>query len=120
MVVGGADIFSVHKTISSLSPVAAYTYLATDLAHTGIHSEQNFRTTVNTFKRQFVTYVGNKLASQQYLDRPDISDMPSFQYEPRSAINVASDDLAHILLLALFNVALFMGAYLSFLKYDVR
>jgi len=111
---------STSKIISSLSPLAAYTYLATDLAHTGIQSEQNFRTTVNTFRRQFVIYVEDKLVSQQYLDRPDVSDMPSFQYEPRSAISVASDDLVHILLLALFNVVFFMGAYLSFLKYDVR
>lgn len=75
---------------------------------------------MNTFKRQFVTYVEDKLVSQQYLDTPDVSDMPSFQYEPRSAVSVAGGDLVHILLLALFNVVFFMGAYLSFLKYDVR
>lgn len=108
------------KAISSLSPLAAFTYLATDLAHTGIQSEEDFRRAVNAFKNQFITYVEGKLVSQQYLDRPDISDMPSFRYEPRSAVTAARGDLIHLLLLALFNVVFFMGAYLLFLKYDVR
>ena len=111
---------AASKIISSLSPLAAFTYLATDLAHTGIQGEQNFRETVDIFKGQFVSYVEKKLVSQQYLDRPDISDMPSFRYEPRTAVAVARDDLIHIFLLLLFNVVFFMGAHLSFLKYDVR
>ncbi|MFC1717012.1 ABC transporter permease subunit [Candidatus Poribacteria bacterium] len=111
---------TASKVISSLSPLAAFTYLATDLAHTGIEGEQNFRRTVDIFKSQFVTYVEGKLVSQQYLDIPDISDMPSFRYEPRAAVMVARDDLIHLLLLVLFNIVFFMGAYLSFLRYDVR
>ncbi len=124
--VKNAHMTSLHKqmaaskVISSLSPLAAFTYLATDLANTGIQGEQNFRRTVDIFKRQFVTYVEGKLVSQQYLDRPDISDMPSFRYEPRAAVVVAQDDLIHLLLLVLFNIVFFMGAHLSFLRYDVR
>ena len=111
---------AVSKVISSLSPLTAFTYLATDLAHTGIRGEQQFRRTVDVFKDQFVAYVGEKLASQRFLDRPDVSDMPSFRYEPRTGVAIMSDDLIYLLLLALFNVLFFMGAYLSFLRYDVR
>jgi hypothetical protein len=100
--------------------MTSFTYLATDLAHTGIQNERHFRRTVNIFKNQFVAYVGEKLASKKFTDRPDISSMPSFQYEPRAAVAIASDDLIHLLLLALFNLVFFMGAYLSFLRYDVR
>ena len=110
----------ISKAISSLSPVTSFTYLATDLAHTGLQGEQHFRRTVDIFKNQFVAYVGEKLASQKFVDRPDVSNMPSFRYEPRAAVTVANDDLIHLLLLALFNVVFFMGAYLSFLRYDVR
>jgi ABC-type transport system involved in multi-copper enzyme maturation permease subunit len=111
---------AISKAISSLSPLAAFTYLATDLAHTGIQGERHFRRTVDIFKNQFIAYVGGKLASQGFMDRPDTSDMPSFQYEPRAAVAVARDDLTHLLLLALLNIVSFMGAYLSFLRYDVR
>jgi hypothetical protein len=111
---------AISKIVSSLSPLTSFTYLATDLAHTGIQGERHFRRTVDIFKNQFVAYVGGKLASQKFVDRPDVSDMPSFRYEPRAAVAVASDDLIHLLLLALFNVVFFMGAYLSFLRYDVR
>jgi len=111
---------AISKTISSLSPLAAFTYLATDLANTGIQGERNFRRTVDIFKNEFVSYVGGKLASQEFLDRPDVSDMPSFQYKPRAAAAVSRDDLIHLLLLALFNAVFLMGAYLSFLRYDVR
>ena len=110
----------LSKTFSSLSPLAAFTYLATDLAHTGIRSEQHFRRTVDAFKSQFTTYINEKLASQRFLDRPDVSDMPEFQYEPRTASDVTNDDLIHLLLLVLFIVVFLMGAFLSFLRYDVR
>ena len=110
----------LSKTFSSLSPLAAFTYLATDLAHTGIRSEQHFRRTVDAFKSQFTTYINEKLASQTFLDRPDVSDMPEFQYEPRTASDVTNDDLIHLLLLVLFIVVFLMGAFLSFLRYDVR
>jgi len=100
--------------------LAAFSYLASDLAHTGIRSEQHFRRTVDVFKSQFIIYINEKLASQRFLDRPDVSDMPEFQYEPRTASDVTNDDLIHLLLLVLFSVVFLMGALLSFLRYDVR
>ena len=111
---------TLSKAISLLSPMAAFAYLAADLAHTGEREERDFRRTVDVFRQSFVVYVGDKLASQPYLDRPDVSDMPLFLYEPSAEVAVTSRGLIHVMLLVLFNVVFFMGAYLSFLKYDVR
>ena len=111
---------TLSKALSSLSPLAAFTYLATDLANTGIRSEQHFRRTVDTFRSQFVTYINGELASRRFLDRPDVSDMPEFRYETRTASDIAGDNLIHILLLVLFNAIFLMAAFLSFLRYDVR
>jgi hypothetical protein len=76
--------------------------------------------TTDVFKNEFVAYVGEKLANQKFLDSPDVSDMPSFRYEPFTAVAIARDDLIHLLLLALFSIVFFMAAHLSFLRYDVR
>lgn len=111
---------TASRIISSLSPLSAFTYLATDLANTGVQSERNFRRTVDIFRNQFVSYIEGQLVEQQYLDRPDIADMPSFRYEPHTTVTITHDDLLHILLLILFNVVFLMGAYLAFLTYDVR
>jgi ABC-type transport system involved in multi-copper enzyme maturation permease subunit len=111
---------ALSKAFSALSPVAAFTYLATDLANTGIRDEGHFRGTVDVFKNEFVAYVGEKLANQKFLDRPDVSDMPSFRYEPFTAVAITRDDLIHLLLLALFSIVFFLCAHLSFLRYDVR
>ena len=111
---------ALSKAFSALSPVAAFTYIATDLANTGIHDERHFRRTVDIFKNEFVAYVGEKLASRKFLDRPNVSDMPSFQYKPLNAFAIARDDLIHLLMLALFSIVFFLCAHLSFLRYDVR
>ena len=90
--------------ISRLSPLGAYVYGATTLAQTGLSDYRDYR------------------AKLQYWNRKRIreGDPGEFVYQPlplrRSLSEMAMDGA----LLLLWNVLLFMGAHLAFLRYDVR
>ncbi len=49
----------MNLSISLISPSAAFVYLATDVANTGILSEWNFRRSVIRYRRQYAEHVNN-------------------------------------------------------------
>jgi hypothetical protein len=107
--------------ISCLSPSAVFTYLASDLTQTGIQSENRFRNAAERFKMQYVDYIVQKIgSSDRLLARPDVSDLPIFPYNEPNVAEIINDDMPYLLLLLVYNLMFFMGAYISFLRYDVR
>jgi len=107
--------------ISCLSPSAVFTYLASDLTQTGIQSENRFRNAAERFKMQYVDYIVQKIgSSDRLLAKPDVADLPLFPYNEPSIAEIINDDTPYLLLLLLYNLVFFMGAYISFLRYDVR
>ena len=50
----------------------------------------------------------------------DPNELPVFQYQPPDAASTISEALPDLGLLALFNVMFFAGAFVAFLRYDVR
>jgi len=107
--------------ISCLSPSAVFTYLASDLTQTGLKSENRFRNAAERFKMQYVDYIVQKIgSSDRLLAKPNVSELPIFPYKEPSVAEIISDDVPYLLLLLLYNLMFFMGAYISFLRYDVR
>jgi hypothetical protein len=107
--------------ISCLSPSAVFTYLASDLTHTGIKSESRFRSAAERFHTQYVDFIIEETSSSdRLLANPDVSDLPLFLYSEPSVTEIVNEDLPYLLLLILYNLVFFMGAYISFLRYDVR
>ncbi len=50
----------------------------------------------------------------------DLSELPVFVWEPPPVQQVLRAGIFDVSLLALFNVLFFAGAFLAFLRYDVR
>jgi ABC-type transport system involved in multi-copper enzyme maturation permease subunit len=88
---------TVSQNITRMSPVAAFTFLATDIMGTGMAEERRL-------KRAILQY-----------------NEPIFSYQRSSVTEVLGPGaLSNCLVLILFNILFFTGAYVAFLRYDVR
>ena len=122
--------------LSRISPAAAMTYASMNMAGTGIEGHEHFLALARAFKEKFVEYVDRKLkesgmmtaggammvmAGQRSPEKPvDISDLPAFQYAKERLSDILERVAVDLVLMALLTVLFFAGAYVSFLKYDVR
>jgi ABC-type transport system involved in multi-copper enzyme maturation permease subunit len=90
-------LVKVSQNITRISPAAAFTFLATDIMGTGLSEERRL-------KRAILQYDGGALSYQ------------------RSSIKEAlgTGGLGDGLILILFNVLFFSGAYVIFMRYDAR
>lgn len=62
----------------------------------------------------------NTFSEIQKLEKVNLNEIPVFQYQKMSIVSVVQATLIDILLLILLSLLLFIGTYVSFLKYDVR
>jgi hypothetical protein len=91
------------QNLSRISPLASYVYASSTLAQTGISDAQNFRQQVAHWDRE------RRRGKSGQLELPPLRLDQSFS-------EISTD----LLLLLLWNVLLFMGANVAFLRYDVR
>ena len=101
-------LVTVSRNITRVSPAAAFTFLATDVMGTGMAEERRL-------KRAF-------LQCRDILwDWDERGERPAFDYQ-RSSIKKAlgPGGLSNCLILILFNMLFFTGAYVAFLRYDAR
>ncbi|MHC4519006.1 MAG: ABC transporter permease [Planctomycetota bacterium] len=97
----------ISQNITRISPAAAFTFLATDTMGTGMAEERRL-------KRAVLQY--NYATRNWRADSP-----PAFRYQ-RSACREAlgPGGLGNLLILVLFGILSCTGAYVAFLRYDVR
>ena len=108
-------LVKVSQTITGLSPTPAFTLLATDIMGTGIAEERRLKKAAQDYK--------DFLVQSYYIDGTldDDSEQPKFHYQRSSVKDIlAGGGLSNCLILILLNVLFFTGAYVAFLKYDVR
>ena len=117
---------NVTKTLSRISPIASYTYAATDISGTGTAAEQRLRDALKRYQQEFKDYIAGKVAEMKEKNVSmwsrqgyDISDMPFFRYTEAPLSERLSQALTDITLLVLFAILFFMAAFLSFLRKDV-
>jgi ABC-type transport system involved in multi-copper enzyme maturation permease subunit len=100
-------LVTLSQNITRVSPTAAFTFLATDLMGTGMLEE-------GRLKNAIVKYM---FASGNDEDR----GRPRFSYQRTSCREVLGrGGLNNLLILVLFNILFFSGAYVAFLRYDAR
>ncbi len=100
-------LVALSQSITRVSPMAAFTFLATDLTGTGILEEGRLKNSV-------VKYLSG---SRNDEDR----DHPRFSYQRTSWREVLGrGGLSNLLILVLFNILFFSGAHVAFLWYDAR
>jgi len=100
---------TISENITRISPAAAFTFLATGIMGTGMLEERKLKRAV----LEYMDFAGN------WDDRK--GDRPAFRYQ-RSSFREAlgPGGLGNCLILILFNVLFFTGAYVAFLRYDAR
>ncbi len=101
-------LVTVSRNITRISPAAAFTFLATDVMGTGMAEERRLKRAVLQHK-------------DILWDWDEKGDRPVFSYQ-RSSVKEVLDQggLSNFLILILLNVLFFTGAYVTFLRYDVR
>ena len=111
--------------ITRLSPVAAYAYANTDIGETGVRHERNLVNGLRAYQREFIRYVQEQGESSggmgpgQEEEDYSIDDMPVFEFRPESLEGRLSARTMDVLLLIVFAVLFFMGAFVSFLRTDI-
>lgn len=102
-------LVEVSQNITRISPAAAFTFLATDVAGTGMSEERNL-------KRAVLEYMD---IIEDWDD--DKGDRPVFSYKSSSYREaLGPGGLSNCLILILFNILFFAAAHVAFLRYDVR
>jgi len=103
------SLATISENITRISPAAAFTFQATDIMGTGMLEERNLKRAV----LQYMQFAGDW--------DDEKGNRPAFRYQ-RSSFREVLDQggLSNCLILILFNVLFFTGAYVAFLRYDVR
>ena len=112
--------------LSRISPASALTFGAMSMGRTGIHEHERFLNSIKTYKPVFTKWANAKMMQSINFDRtaqqpkPEISDMPLHEFQPeslRDSLALAIPDFAVMILMI---IVFFSGAFVSFLRYDVR
>lgn len=108
--------------VSLISPSATFTYLASDLAHTGIESEHAFRLATIGFRRQYAANVGDyirKTGDITKLWEIDKKLVPPFEMLKPTISTVISTNLPQFLTLVLYGFVCFCAAQLAFIRSSI-
>ena len=117
-----AGQIQLAKSLSRISPLASFTYAVSDVAGTGIENRNRFMDLLVDYRKeitrfgldQWIIYDGE----ERWRDYT-IEGYPKFAFKESRLQDRTELIFADILLLLVWNIVFFMGAYLSFLRYDV-
>jgi ABC-2 type transport system permease protein len=114
-------------TIARLSPVTSFIRPLAELGRTGRLENEQFQNGVRRFEETLNRDIFNKNRMIQYkqgFGQESTADVeaaaPVFTYVPAAPRAIVRDVLPDIVLLVLFNLIFFAGAFVAFLRYDVR
>ena len=114
--------------LSLVSPLAGFTYLATDLSSTGMLNQGHFAGLVRAWGRNYADYMQKRMAAMRQADPTvdlwntavDVSDMPRFAYKEGALGDRLRGVMKPFIVLFGVGLAAFAAAYVSFIRYDVR
>jgi len=114
--------------LSLVSPLAGFTYLATDLTSTGMLNQSHFAGLVQVWGRLYAEYMEKRMAEMREADPTmdlwntaiDVSDMPRFVYKEAALADRIKGVMKPFLVLCAFGLVFFAAAYVAFIRYDVR
>ena len=107
-------LVKVSQNITRISPAPAFTFLATDIMGTGMAEERRLKRAVLQYRNILIDWYMNG-------NRDEKSKQPVFSYQRSSVKEILGrGGLSNCLILILFSILFFTGAYVTFLRYDVR
>ena len=102
-------LVKLSQYITRISPAAVFTFLATDIMGTGLLEEGRLKRAILQHASTLKNWDDEK------------GDRPGFIFKRSSVKEVLGpSSLRNFFILIVFNILLFTGAYVGFLRYDVR
>ena len=112
--------------ISRISPTAVYYNAAAILAETDLGNFWQFMEQTRQYRREWVDYLRDEkiFSSRRWFttesEEPfDLSRIPKFKEQRESISSSLQRALPDIMILTVLNILFFMGAFVSFLRYDL-
>ena len=112
--------------ISRISPTAVYYNAAAILAETDLGNFWHFMEQTRQYRREWVEYLRDEkiFSSRRWFTAEskepfDLSRIPRFKEQNESIGNSLQRALPDIMILTVLNILFFMGAFVSFLRYDL-
>ncbi|MBI3189726.1 MAG: ABC transporter permease subunit [Ignavibacteriales bacterium] len=120
--------------LARVSPATTFSLLATTLSGTSLQLKDKFRNEATAYQQSYANFIKAKTGmvpgGRMMVFRMEVNgekakqidpyEMPVFQYNPFSLQDVLSSSLLDFGILVIFNLLFFIGAYIAFIKYDVR
>lgn len=111
--------------LSRISPASALTFGSMTLARTGIDEFDRFLASVRSYKPVYTKWINSKFGESINFQTGEmatisIDDMPQHVLEPERLSRSLLRTLPDFGLMAVMILVFFVGAYASFLRYDVR
>ena len=111
--------------LSRISPASALMFSTMSLARTGISEHERFLNSVKNYKPIFTKWINAKMMRSLNLGggeqpKPELDDMPQHKFIPERLGDSIKRMLPDLVLMILLIIVFFVGAYISFIRYDVR
>ena len=119
--------------LARVSPAASLTLATSALAGTSIELKNRFHETAMEYRSDFLAFLKEKTGmnfgggmrivlddGQEEKENIDPTEMPTYVFEPEPLRASLSSALVDMGILGLFNLIFFIGAFVSFTRYDVR
>ncbi|HUF08643.1 MAG TPA: ABC transporter permease subunit [Rhodothermales bacterium] len=125
-----AEMQAIAFSLSRISPASAFQIAAMNLAGTNIDVKTRYEQAMQTYRNAFSTFVNAKRQEERAKDRRrfstgqdeplDLTEMPRFQPPDYTFKEALAPSVVDMGLLSLYSLLAFAGAFVAFLKYDVR
>lgn len=112
--------------LSRISPASLLTFGSLSLAKTGIQEHERFLNSIRAYKPIFAQWINTKMIQSLNFNldgeqpKPVLDDMPQHEFVPMSLSSSFSLALPDLVVMILMIIVFFMGAFVSFLRYDIR
>jgi ABC-type transport system involved in multi-copper enzyme maturation permease subunit len=111
--------------LSRISPASALTFGSMTLARTGVDEYDHFLASVRAYKPIYTKWLNSKLGQSINFQTGEqtkikLDDMPLHSIAPESLGKSLVRTLPDYVLMVVMIIIFFVGAYVSFLRYDVR
>ena len=122
--------------ISRISPAAVFNLASTTLCGTSLELKDHFQKQASSYSESFAEFIRGKTGrnlggmiiifkgpGEEEPQKPkpiNPREIPEFAYKPPEVSVILHDALPDIAILLLYNLIFFIGAFLSFLRYDLR
>ena len=108
------------ETLSLISPAAAFIFLASDIAQTGLESERDYRRAVFRYRRQYGEYQDQQIAETgdygSAFHAANADTAPPFVYRGISLSQAVGAHTPQFLVLVLYSVLFFFAAQIAFIR----